>query len=564
MITRKTKLLSIFIVAAILLSACSLDPIKSLMADPTEQPQVVETAEPTQPSTETNSATIEFGSLAAYGDALEEIYARVNPSVVNIQVTERARVAINNSTENPFANIPGFEFYFGSPNSPDMQIPDQPGQQTQALGSGFVWNKDGYIVTNNHVVEDAEKIQVKFSDGTIANAKVVGTDVNSDLAVIQLVDFKGELYPITSSDSEDVNVGQLAIAIGNPYGLANTMTVGIVSAIGRSLATDQTSSTSGSFTIPNIIQTDAPINPGNSGGVLINDQGQLIGVTTAIESSSGANAGIGFAVPSNTVNKIVPKLIKSGKYEHPYLGLTGTTLTPDLASAMELENTQRGILVIEVAKDGPADKAGLLGSSKNTSIEGISTVIGGDVIIAIDNQKLSTIEDLISFLSSRTEVGQNVRLTLLRDGSEKIIEVELAARPGREEHNTDMANLPSQDTLSSTAWLGVAATAMTPEIASQMDLPKDQKGILLQAVVKASPADEAGLIGSYKPVIINSKRVLIGGDIITEIDGQVINTVAALQHAIADKKPGDQIQLTYLRDGETESISIILTEKPAN
>jgi len=554
--TRKISALSIFLILAISLSACGVTTAKSITAAPT---QAVQTEQPQQSASTTTSANPVLGSLSTYQTALEDIYAKVNPSVVNIQVTEKVQASSSTTTNNPFANIPGFQFYFGSPSSPNQQTPSQ---ATQALGSGFVWNNEGYIVTNNHVVANADKIQVKFSDGTIVNAKVIGTDVNSDLAVIQLVDYTGTLHPITSSESTDVKVGQVAIAIGNPYGLENTMTVGIVSALGRSLPTDQTAATS--YTIPDIIQTDAPINPGNSGGVLVNDQGQLIGVTAAIESSSGSNAGIGFAIPSSTVNKVIPALIKSGKYEHTYLGITGATLTPDLATAMNVNSSQRGVLVIAVAKDGPADKAGLIGSSKEVTINGTNTQVGGDIITAINGQTLTSIDDLISYLSSNTEVGQSVKLTVLRNGSEKTLDATVAARPSTVEQVSSQANPSTQSNSSSSAWMGIAVTPMTSAIAKEMGLPTDQKGVLLQEVVTGGPADLAGLIGSYKPVLINAKRVMIGGDIITSIDTQAINTVDDLQQTLAAKKPGDEVQLTVIRDGTEYTVSVILAEKPAS
>ncbi len=555
MSTKKISALSIILILAISLSACSTITANPTLTAPT---QTVETEQPQEEASPATESSPILGSLSAYQTALEGIYTRVNPSVVNIQVTENVQVS-NSTTKNPFGNIPGFEFNFGSPSTPDQQ---ESTQVQQSLGSGFVWNEDGYIVTNNHVVADADKIQVKFSDGTIANAKVVGTDVNSDLAVIQLVDYSGPLQPITSSDSSEVKVGQVAIAIGNPYGLENTMTVGIVSAVGRSLPTDQTSSTS--YTIPDVIQTDAPINPGNSGGVLVNDQGELIGVTAAIESSTGSNAGIGFAIPSSTVHRVVPELIKSGKYEHPYLGLTGTTLTPDLSTAMDLDSELRGVLVVAVANDTPADKAGLIGSSKIVTIDGSSAQIGGDIITAIDGQSLTSMEDLISYLASHTKVGQSIKLTILRDGSEKTLEATVAARPGSVEQTAVQNNQSSEENASTSAWMGISVTSMNSALAQAMGLPEDQKGLLLQQLVSGGPADLAGLIGSYKPVIINGKRVLIGGDIITAIENQPVSAADELQQAISEKSPGDQLSLTILRDGNETTIVVILAEKPTS
>jgi serine protease Do len=237
-----------------------------------------------------------------------------------------------------------------------------------------------------------------------------------------------ELQPVEVADSTEIGVGQLAVAIGNPYGLEGTMTVGFVSALGRSLAVDAYSTT-GTYTIPDIIQTDAPINPGNSGGVLLDDEGQLIGVPTAIESTTGTNSGIGFAVPSAIVQKVVPALIDEGAVEYSWLGITGTTLTADLAEAMGLDRDQRGALVIEVTGGGPAEKAGLHGSGRQVDLDGEQVEVGGDVIVAIDDQPVSEFDDLVSYLVGRTNVGDEISLTILRDGKEQVIEVTLASRP---------------------------------------------------------------------------------------------------------------------------------------
>ena len=227
--------------------------------------------------------------LAAYQGTLEQVYANVNPSVVNIQVVEKVA-----ASDNSQGQIPGFPFFNQPPQG------QQPQQQFQsALGSGFVWDAQGHIVTNNHVVAGADSIEVTFSDGTIVPAKLVGTDPDSDLAVIQVDVNASVLHPVTMSDSSTVQVGQMAIAIGNPFGLQGTMTAGIVSGLARTLPTDQSGATS--YTIPDIIQTDAAINPGNLGGVLVDDQGRFIGVTSAMESSSGANSGVGFVIPSAIV-----------------------------------------------------------------------------------------------------------------------------------------------------------------------------------------------------------------------------------------------------------------------
>jgi 2-alkenal reductase len=327
-----------------------------------------------------------FGSLQDYQTSLEQIYQLVNPAVVSIQVG-------------------------------------------QGAGSGFVWDTLGHIVTNNHVVDGSDSIQVTFSDGTVRSGELVGADADSDLAVIK-VDLEAvRLHPVTLASSTEVKVGQLAIAIGNPFALENTMTVGIVSAVGRVLPVDSSGSGQGSYSIPDIIQTDAPINPGNSGGVLVDDQGQLIGVTAAIASPVRASAGVGFAIPSDIVKRVVPALIETGRYEHTWLGISGGSLTSDLAQVMNLDVDQRGALIIDIVPGGPADQADLRGSSQELAISGQPFRVGGDVITAIDGQAIDNFEDLVAFLARNTEVGQQVTLSFLRDGETETVTLVLAARP---------------------------------------------------------------------------------------------------------------------------------------
>jgi serine protease Do len=345
--------------------------------------------------------------LAAFQSTLEQIYQKVNPSVVNIDVT--ATVA------NPFFS----RRYQGS------QL-----QQT-ALGSGFVWDNQGHIVTNNHVIEGANKITVTFADGTVADAKLVGADVNSDLAVIQVSVPANLLAPVELMDSNQTKIGQLAVAIGNPYGLSGTMTVGVISGLDRSLPVglnSQSGQTTG-YSIPDIIQTDASINPGNSGGVLVNDQGHLIGVTAAIASPVDANSGIGFVIPSMIVQKVVPSLISTGHYSHSWLGINATAITPDLASANNLDSSQQGVLVLDVAARGPASKAGLRGSSSRTLSDGTQVAVGGDVITAIDGHPVKTFEDIGAYLFENTQVGQKVTLTVLRNRVQKTVDVTLGLLP---------------------------------------------------------------------------------------------------------------------------------------
>jgi 2-alkenal reductase len=294
-----------------------------------------------------------------------------------------------------------------------------------------VWDEAGHIVTNNHVVEGADKIEVTFADGTIVPATLVGANRDSDLAVIKVDVPAEELHPVRMGDSTQVKVGEIAVAIGNPFGLENTMTVGFISALGRSLPVESNGSAGPTYRIPDIIQTDAPINPGNSGGVLVNDQGEVIGVTAAIASPVQASAGIGFVIPSAIVQKVVPELIEKGHYAVPWLGISGTSLDPDLTQGMGLDAGQRGVLVVDVTPDGPADKAGLRGSDRSITVDGEDRRVGGDVIVAIGGQTLETFDDLIAYLFGSTKVGQQVTLTVLRDGQQQEVQVTLGERPGQ-------------------------------------------------------------------------------------------------------------------------------------
>ncbi len=541
----------VVVVVSLMLAACNASGLSA--AVPQAAPTAVVAAPQVQQSqTSPGMAT----SLETYQSALEGIYAQVNPSVVSIRVVQEQKSS-NLSQNNPLFNLPGFQDFFGSPNGNNAQ-PSAP-QYSQALGSGFVWNQDGYIVTNNHVVSGASKIEVKFADGTTLSAKLVGADPDSDLAVVQVDNPGFALTPITVSDSSQVKVGQVAVAIGNPFGLENTMTVGIVSALGRSLPASEGSSVNGAtYTIPDIIQTDAPINPGNSGGPLVNDQGALIGVNSAIESQGGTNSGIGFAIPSTIVSRVVPELIQNGKYDHPYIGISGTSLTPDLATAMKLDATQRGALVEEVVPNSPADKANLRGSSQQTTIDGQNVNVGGDVITAIDGSAVKSMDDIIAYLADHTNVGQKVTLTLLRDGKPQSVDITLEARPAAaptQQASTNNSTTPG-------AWLGIAAEDMTPAIAKEMNLPDNQSGILVEQVQAGSPADQAGLQGSFKPLLINGTRVLVGGDVITAIDGTSIATFDDLQTFMQTAKPGQQVKLTILRDGKEQTLTVTLAAHP--
>ncbi len=341
------------------------------------------------PVTPIQIAAQEAGSpVEALEQQLQAIYQQVNPSVVHIRVRSGRGLL-----------------------------------QQESTGSGFVYDQQGHIVTNHHVVEGATTIIVTFADGTEVPARIVGTDPDSDLAVIRVDVPAASLRPAPLGDSGGVRPGQLAIAIGNPFGLEGTMTLGIVSAVGRVIR-----SGSRPFSIPNMIQTDAPINPGNSGGPLLDSQGRVIGVNTMIFSQSGTSSGVGFAIPVNTVKRVVPELIARGRYDHPWLGISGFSVTPLAAKALGLP-ADRGALILEVDPRGPAAQAGLRGGTQSADYEGETIALGGDLIVAIDGQPVRSMEDLIAYLEEKRKPGDEVVLSILRDGKTQQVRVRLAPRP---------------------------------------------------------------------------------------------------------------------------------------
>jgi 2-alkenal reductase len=358
--------------------------------------------------------------LAVLGDTdaeerlVADIYERVAPSVVNIRVVQHVSGSERPPIEMP--EIPGWpDFDFGPPPQ-DFY--------SQGEGSGFVWDDEGHIVTNYHVVQNAEKVEVTFLDGVSLPAEVVGTDLDSDLAVLE-VDLPADRpRPVTLGDSDAVFVGQRAIAIGNPFGQEWTLTTGVVSALGRTLP-----SGTSQFSIPEMIQTDAAINPGNSGGPLLDGEGRVIGVNVMIMSRWQSSAGVGFAIPVNVVKQVVPVLIEEGQYAYAWLGIVGRDLDRETALAMDLPPDQRGALVIEAAEDGPAENAGLEGSGETVTLDGADVQVGGDVIIRVDDQPVDAMDDLIVYLVKETRPGQNVTLTVLREGQRRRIEVTLGERP---------------------------------------------------------------------------------------------------------------------------------------
>ena len=296
-------------------------------------------------------------------------------------------------------------------------------RDTPGMGSGFVYDNLGHIITNAHVVESASKATVTFLDGTQYDAEVVGKDKFTDIAVIKVSEKPRLLHPLQMGDSSKLHVGEPVAAIGNPFGLSGSMTSGIVSQIGRLLPTQDSG-----VSIPDVIQTDAAINPGNSGGPLLNMKGEVIGINTAIQSISGEFSGIGFAVPSNTALKIVPSLIEDGEYRHPWIGISGRDIDPDLARVLELKDA-KGFLVITVVDGSPADKAGLKGMSGTQIIDGKEYPADGDIIISVDDKEVRKISDILVHLQREKSVGDEMSLGILRDGEFMHISLELVERP---------------------------------------------------------------------------------------------------------------------------------------
>jgi 2-alkenal reductase len=308
-----------------------------------------------------------------------------------------------------------------------IEVPDSDESEDGGSGAGFVYDRQGHIVTNAHVVRNADAIRVYFSDDTVADAEVLGMDPDADLAVLK-VDVPAEvLTPVEMGSSENLQVGQIAIAIGNPYGYERTLTVGHISALGRVLRQES------GFSIAEVIQTDAAINPGNSGGPLLDSSGRVIGVNSYYRPSSpmGGSIGIGFAVPVDQAKQVLPELIEHGRYRHPWLGISGYALRPELIDALELA-VEQGALVTEAIEDGPSQRAGLRGGTREVEVPGYPEAIpsGGDIVVAIDGSEVHGMDDIITYLQG-TRVGQTVVLTVIRDGQSLTIPVELGERPPR-------------------------------------------------------------------------------------------------------------------------------------
>lgn len=397
-------LCAILVVAGFLLVGNTESSARSNEPEPLRAPVIQQVATPAPPA---QPLVIPDGTTDYETAVLVAIYERVGPSVVNVDVLSYQR------------NLPSQLFPESGQLDPETLIP-------QGQGSGFVWDSEGHIVTNAHVVDNADQVQITFSDGTVTIAEVIGMDRHSDLAVLQVDPTGYNLAPVARGDLDQMKVGMRVAAIGNPFGFQGTLTSGIVSAIGRSIPG------LASFSIPESIQTDTAINPGNSGGPLLNEKGEVIGVNAQIRSEERANSGVGFAIPITIVERVVPMLIAEGRYEHSYIGISGNTFSPICADGLGLDPEMRGAYVNTVLPGTPAARGGLRGGDQeiqNDSIGVCPSVAGGDLIIAIDGQPVTRFDDLLVYLERYTSPGDTVTLTVLREGRTVEVDITLAPRP---------------------------------------------------------------------------------------------------------------------------------------
>lgn len=444
-------------------------------------------------------------------------------------------------------------------------------------GSGFVYDDLGHIVTNYHVVGNPQEtnlyeraFHITFLDGTTYLGRVIGADLYSELAVMTVENITREsLVPLPLGNSSQLRIGQPVVAVGNPFGLSGSMTEGIVSGLGRILPSSVPQGDlllrqedTASFLIPNIIQTDAIINPGNSGGPLLTTGGEVIGMNTAILSNTGVYAGVGSAIPSDIIKKVVPELISTGTYRHPYIGIAGVDMSPEIADEMGL-NGSRGFLVTEVTSGSPAERSGIRGGGALTDINGRQIELGGDVIVEVDNVTVRKIEDLLSYLQSERSIGETVILNVIRDGKNQEIGMTLAARPTQQQQEIEQRQQERPT-------LGINSINMTEQIAARMNLTQMQQqplsddqnvergGVLVVDVFADGPAEKAGIRGGFIVADINRTPIEIGGDVIVRIDDTMIPNVDALNKFIDNENIGDTIQVTVVRDSQLLSIPVVV------
>lgn len=452
----------------------------------------------------TTDGSADLDALRRIGKGFSGVVKEVSPSVVNVRVSKKVHAG-------PGLGGMPFDFFGGTPFDRFFEVPK--GDQDfleQGSGSGVVVTADGYILTNNHVVDGAETIKVKLADGTERDAKIIGTDPRTDLAVIK-IDATG-LSPAKLGDSDQVEVGEWVLAVGNPFELQNTVTAGIISARGRANV--------GLADYEDFIQTDAAINPGNSGGPLVNLNGEVIGINTAIATNSGGNMGIGFAIPINMAKVIMDQLIKTGKVTRGWLGVYIQPVTPELQKQFGLKS-ERGALVADVTAGGPAEKAGL---------------VRGDVIIEFRGKEIKDVNQL-RMTVAETPVGTEAPVVFIRDGKEKKTTVKVGELPSE----TALAGRQGEGAFSAETGFDVAP--LTPDIRRELGLKDNQGGVVVTAVKQASDAYQKGLRK---------------GDVIIEVNRKPVSDLASFNAAMSGLGKGDQVLLLVITEGHTRYVSFAI------
>jgi serine protease Do len=436
--------------------------------------------------------------LSKTNNAMAEVVAAVKPSVVNISSTHTIK---GNGMHSPFFNDPFFKRFFGN----EFRFFEMPREYKQSsLGSGVIVDKDGYILTNNHVVKDADEIKVKLSDDREFKGKVIGVDPKTDLAVIKID--SNHLPVIKLGDSDKLRVGETVIAIGNPFGLNYTVTSGIVSATGRANV--------GIADYEDFIQTDAAINPGNSGGALVNVRGELVGINTAIFSTTGGYQGIGFAIPSNMAKVVMESLIKKGKVIRGWLGVTIQPLTPDLAKQFNIGD-EKGVLVGDVVENSPAEKAG---------------IERGDVIVEFDGKKVEDVTSLRNMVAN-TLPDKEVAIKLIRKGNPKTVNVKIAEMP---------AEIQTLSKTFDNQLKGIHVQGLNPELKRNLNVPKRITGVVITDIEDGSPA----------------QGILMNGDIIMEINRKEIHNIKDYESVVSRIKPNENILLLVYRQNSVFYVTL--------
>lgn len=436
--------------------------------------------------------------LSKTNSAMAEVVAVVKPSVVNISSVKTVKMA---ERQSPFGQDPFFRKFFGD----EFRNFDRPREQKRSgLGSGVIVDEKGYILTNNHVIKGADEIKVTLSDKREFKGKVIGTDQKTDLAVIKIDSDK--LPVLRLGDSDNLKIGETVLAVGNPYGLSQTVTTGIVSATGRANV--------GIADYEDFIQTDAAINPGNSGGALVNIRGELIGINTAIFSTSGGYQGIGFAIPSNMAKTVMESLIRNGKVVRGWLGVSIQPLTGDLAEQFNLADDS-GVLIADVVEEGPADKAGIQ---------------RGDVIIELNGFAVKDVRQLRNMVADATP-GKEIALTVIREGKARTIEVKIAEMP---------SEVLAQPQALQNHLRGVSVQSLTPQLKESLNVPKRINGIVVTDIDEDSPAE----------------GILMKNDVIIEVNRKQIGSIKDYEEAVSRIRHDENILLLIFRKGATQYVTL--------